>query len=140
MNRDITSFYLQWDNNGLTCVDDVAREEIAFYRRERIMTIRYFNGRKRILGGEKIKTDKAQTEIFFGFLEGIEKELESDYIVEVCDGSKWTIRIRDNTRKVKKIFGTVEYPPHGKQIEEYIEMFIENAKGYSKPKMFGCGD
>lgn len=43
-----------------------------------------------------------------------------------------------SSHKIKKVCGTVEYPPHGEKIEKYMRSFIEDGKSVIEPKMFGC--
>ena len=138
MENRVTTFRLQWINCGLVCGDDVVKEEITIRRQNHLMNICSYNGRNELVASERIKTGKEQTDEFFGFLSRIRNDFEADYRVDVCDGSAWTMQIWDSTRRLQKVSGTVKYPPHGKEMEQYLTDFIENAKGLSVPTMFGC--
>lgn len=140
MEGRITTFRLQWVSCNLAPSDEIASEEISVYRKNHLMTVRSFNGNGKIIEAECIKTGKAETDKFFDFLKEIRNDLNSDYRIEMCDGSEWTIRMWDSTKKMQKVCGTVGYPPHGKEIEKCLSEFIENARGFSTPIMFGCSD
>ncbi len=138
MENRVTTFRLQWNNCGLICGDDVVKEEITVRRQNHLMNICSYNGRNELVASERIKIGKEQTDEFFDFLSRIRNDFEADYQVEVCDGSAWTMQIWDSSRRLQKASGTVEYPPHGKEIEKYLTGFLENAKSLSTPEMFGC--
>lgn len=139
MKDRITCFKLDWYDWGLCCAEDAVQEEITIYRNKPILVIKELNGYGVICSCEVIHIEKDKIEAFFIFLEGIYDNWENDYTVEVCDGSAWKVRMWHSSRKVKKVCGTVEYPPHGKQIERFIRSFIANGKSNSEPRMFGCG-
>lgn len=140
MENRVTTFQLQWINYGFTDENEVVKEEIAILRRNHLLSICSYNGHNKLVESERIKTGKEQTDKFFDFLKEIRNDLKDDCELGVCNGPRWTIRIWDSTKKVQKLQGTTDYPPHGKEIEKYITDFIENDKGYSKPIMFGCVD
>lgn len=138
MEPRVTTFRLIWQNNGQICVDDVAREEITVRRRDCSLQFCVYNGGDELIDCEYIKPGKQPIEQFFDFLSGIRCGFEPDYMVEVCDGSEWTMQILDSSRRVQKVYGSVEYPPYGRKIEEYLMGLIESGKGHSIPTMFGC--
>ena len=84
--------------------------------------------------------EKEKVDAFFSFLEKISNEWADNYRVPVCDGSSWEIRMWSSSHKIKKVCGTVKYPPHGKKIEKYIREFISDSKEIIDPVMFGCGN
>lgn len=139
MKDRITCFKLNWYDWGLCCAEDAVQEEITIYRNKTILVIKELNGYDVICSCEVVHIEKDKTEDFFNFLERIYDNWENVYTVEVCDGSAWKVRMWHSSRKVKKVCGTVEYPPHGKQIERFIRSFIANGKSNSEPRMFGCG-
>ena len=75
---------------------------------------------------------------FFSFLEKISCEWESDYEILVCDGSSWEFRMWHSSHRIKKICGTIKYPPHGREIEKRIRLFIAKGKERINPMVFGC--
>lgn len=138
MKDRITCFKLHWYDWGLCCADDAVQEEITVYRNKNILVFKELNGYSVICSCEIVNIAQNQAEEFFAFLEKVSEELQEDYSVEVCDGSAWKLRMWHSSRKVKKVCGTIAYPPHGKEIENYIRSFIADGKSISKPRMFGC--
>ena len=138
MEDRITCFKLNWYDCGLSCAEDIVQEEIAIYRKDSYMAIKELNGYGVICSCKIIHLEKEKVEAFFGFLEKISNEWESDYKVLVCDGSSWEIRMWHSSHKIKKVSGTVKYPPYGKKIEKYIRSFISDSNEYIDPVMFGC--
>ncbi len=138
MKDRITCFKLDWYDWGLCCVEDAVQEEVTVYRNNRCLVIKELNGYGVIYSSEIIHIEADKAEGFFAFLEKITDEWEDDYSVEVCDGSAWKVRMWRTSRKVKKVCGTIAYPPHGKEIETYISSFIADGKSTSEPRMFGC--
>ena len=138
MKDRITCFKLNWYDCGLCCAEDAVQEEITIYRNNSYMVFKELNGYGVICSCEIIHIQREILNDFFGFLEKIYDEWKNDYKVEVCDGSVWEVRMWHSSHKVKKVCGTVDYPPHGKKIEKYIHSFILDGKSVIAPKMFGC--
>ena len=138
MKDRITCFKLNWYDWGLCYAEDVVQEELTIYRNNSLLVFRELNGYGAICSCEIIHIEKDKTTDFFNFLENIHDEWESDYKVEVCDGSAWVVRMWHSSHKFKKVCGTIEYPPHGKKIEEYILSFIRDGKSLCSPRIFGC--
>ena len=138
MTDKITSFKLNWYDCGLCCADDAVQEELAIYRNNNYMVFKELNGYGVIRSCEIIHIDQDRVSEFFDFLEKTSDKWETDYKVPVCDGSAWEVRMWHSSHKVKKVCGTVEYPPNGKKIEEYIHSFIMDGKSLIEPILFGC--
>lgn len=138
MKDNITCFKLNWYDCGESCVDNGVQEEIIIYRNDNLLVFREMNGYGVICSCELIHLEDDAVNKFFDFLEKIEDEWETDYKVEVCDGSEWKVRIWHSSHKVKKVCGTVEYPPNGVKIEKFIRSFITNSTSLISPKLFGC--
>ena len=138
MKDRITCFKLNWYDCGLCCADDAVQEELAIYRNNNYMVFKELNGYGVIRSCEIIHIDKDRVKEFFDFLEKTSAKWENDYKVPVCDGSAWEVRMWHSSHKVKKVCGTVEYPPNGKKIEEYIHSFIVDGKSLLEPMLFGC--
>lgn len=134
----ITCFKLNWHDCGLCCAENAVQEEITIYRKDGCMVFRELNGYGVICSCEIIHIENGKVQKFFDFLEKTFDEWENEYTIEVCDGSAWKVRMWYDSHKIKKICGTVEYPPHGKKIEKYIRSFIVDGKSLIVPKMFGC--
>lgn len=139
MKDRITCFKLNWYDWGLCCAEDAVQEEVTVYRNKSLLVFKELNGYGVVCSCEIIHIEKDATERFFAFLEKIHDEWETDYKVEVCDGSAWEVRMWRSSHQVKKVCGTVEYPPHGKKIEKYIRSFITDGKSIIEPRLFGCG-
>ena len=139
MKDRITCFKLNWYDCGLTCADNIVQEEVTIYRNDNYMVIKELNGYGVICSCEIIHIDKDKNEQFFEFLEKTYSKWEDDYAVRVCDGSKWKVRMWHSSHKVKKVCGTVKYPPNGKKIEKYIRSFVTDARSEVIPILFGCG-
>ena len=139
MKGRITCFKLNWYDCGLSCADDMVQEEITIYRNDNYMAIKELNGYGVICSCTIIHIENEKIDAFFGFLEKISNEWQDDYRVMVCDGSSWEMRMWHSSHKIKKVCGTVKYPPHGKKVEKYIRSFIMDSKESVNPIMFGCG-
>ena len=139
MKDKITCFKLNWYDCSLCCAEDAVQEEITVYRNDNLLVFRELNGYGVICLCEIIHVNPDTIETFFAFLEKIGDEWQTDYNVEVCDGSEWKVRMWHSSHKIKKICGTVEYPPHGKRIEKYIRSIIEDGRSLIEPQLFGCG-
>ena len=138
MKDRITCFKLHWYDWGLCCADDAVQEEITVYRNKNILVFKELNGYSVICSCEIVNIAQSQAEEFFAFLEKVSEELQEDYSVEVCDGSAWKLRMWHSSRKVKKVCGTIAYPPHGKEIENLIRSYIIDGKSTAEPRLFGC--
>ena len=138
MKDRITCFKLHWYDWGLCCAEDAVQEEITVYRNKNILVIKELNGYGVICSCEIIHIEADKAEAFFELLEKASVDWVDDYSVEVCDGSAWKMRMWHSSHKIRKVSGTITYPPHGKQIEQYIRSFIEAGKSAIEPKMFGC--
>lgn len=139
MNDRITCFKLNWYDCGLACAEYRVQEEITVYRKDNYMAIKELNGYGVICSCKIIHIEKEKVDSFFSFLEKISDEWESNYKVLVCDGGEWKVSMWYSSRKVKKVCGTIKYPPHGKKVEKYIRSFIMDSKENITPIVFGCG-
>ena len=138
MKDKITCFKLNWYDCRLSCADFIVQEEITIYRRGNRLVFKELNGYGVICSCEIVHIEGDKAEEFFDFLEKICNKWEDDYRVEVCDGSEWKVRMWHSSHKVRTVWGTIEYPPNGKKIEEYIRSFIVDGKSLIEPKIFGC--
>lgn len=68
------------------------------------------------------KVDRNKMEEFFEQLVSTIKvqDWNRDCSVEVCDGWNWKCKIRHSDNTIKKVIGTVEPPPRGKQLRNKI--------------------
>ena len=138
MQDKITCFKLNWYDCGLCCPEDMVQEEITIYRKKNCLVFKELNGYGVICSCEIIHVENDRVAKFFDFLEKILDEWENNYKVEVCDGSEWKIRVWHSSHTVKKVCGTVEYPPYGQKIERYLHSFIKDSNSIIEPRIFGC--
>ena len=103
-----------------------------------LMVFKELNGYGVVCSCEIIHIESDKVAKFFDFLEKTCDEWESDYKVQVCDGSEWKVRMWHSSHKVKTVCGTVEHPPNGKKIEKHLRSFVVDAKSLIEPKLFGC--
>lgn len=136
----ITCFKLNWYDCGLSCVEDKVQEEITIYRNDSYLSYKELNGYGVICSCKIIHIEKEKVDAFFVFLQKISDKWEDNYKVEVCDGSEWQVRMWHSSHKIKKVCGTVKYPPHGKKIEKYIRSFITESNEFIDPILFGCSN
>ena len=142
MDDKITCFKLNWYNYNERYVGDTDKEEITIYRKKKWMVFSETNGYGEVCSHEIINIDKNEVDIFFNFLEKIFEEFESEYRVDILDGSEWEMRLWHGSHKIKKIRGTcsscesIEIQLYIKQIEKYIRLFIEEAKSMINPRLF----
>ena len=138
MAKRITCFKLNWYDCGLACAENKVQEEITVYRNGNYMTYKELNGYGVICSCAIIHVEKEKVKTFFDFLEKSSDNWAENYKVEVCDGSAWEVRLWHSSHKIKKVYGTIKYPPHGAKVEKYIRSFITDSKEHIDPIMFGC--
>ena len=126
MADKITTFKYHWYNCGLSNADDVQHCEVAIYRNLNLLTILLDNGYKKRVGIKRLKLNKEQTNGFFEFLELNEGNWRSDYRIETCDGSEWTIQLYHSSHKVTKICGSVDNLPQIDEFREHISLLADN--------------
>lgn len=139
----ITSLQIDWYDNGVTCAEQIVHQAISVYRNiKQIIYSGYDAISKEPKEAFTVPIDAVQCEALFSLLETAESagEYEKDFAVRVCDGSAWNMRLRHSDRSTTLIEGTVYYPPHGKEIEEYIRAVFEAAFILIEPVIFGCQD
>ena len=118
-------------------IENRVQEEVAIYRNYNYMVMKELNGYGTVCSCEILHIDNDKSQQFFEFLEKTVDKWADDYTVRVCDGSSWKIRMWHSSHKVKKICGTVQYPPNGKKIEKYIRSFVADGKSDIVPILFG---
>ena len=139
--KRITSIQIDWYDNGLTCGEFIVHQVIAVYRNKSRIAYRGFNAiSKDPQETFDISMSKAKCEALFSLLEKGEAEhsFNQNYVVEVCDGSAWNMKLRHSDNKITLIEGTVEYPTHGEEIEKYIREAIDKVFVLNEPMIFGC--
>lgn len=137
MKNKITCFKLNWYDSGMCGIENMVQEEVTVYRNKNYIVIKELNGYGVICSSEIIHIDNDKSQQFFEFLEEAGDKWSDDYTVRVCDGSSWKIRMWYSSHKVKKVRGTVKYPPKGRKIEKYIRSLIADGKSDIVPILFG---
>ena len=140
MNR-ITSLQIDWYDNGLTCGDSIVHQVTSVYRNKKQIIYRGYNA----ISKEPQETftapmDATQCEALFSLLEKAESanDFDHDFVVRVCDGWAWDMRLRHSDKSITLVEGTVEYPTHGEEIEKYIRTALDQALILNEPMIFGC--
>ncbi len=139
----ITSLQIDWYDNGQTCVEWIVHQVVSVSRNKKQITYIGYNGISREPQETfSVPMDAAQCETLFSFLEKAEcaGDFRNDFVVEVCDGSAWSMKLRHSDRRITVTEGTVYYPTHGKEIEQYIRTAFEATRVLVEPVIFGCSD
>lgn len=63
------------------------------------------------------------------------KSNEEQYNIQVCDGSRWVLRIHNSDRSVQKYEGTVFYPNSVKPVTEIMQKALHLSD--IQPMLFG---
>ena len=139
-NTMITSIVLEWQSCGLCCSEDIICSKTKVFRRNCNITYEEYNGEGNLITSLQGLFTKSEGEQFFLLLEDVNDVITTatDYTVPVCDGSYWLLKLRYSDHTVRKIEGTVEYPPYGREIEQQLLKLCEEA-GARDPLLFGCG-
>ena len=137
----ITSLQIDWYDNGLTSGDSIVHQVISVYRNKKQIIYRGYNAiSKDPQETFTVPMGTEQCEDLFSLLEKAEcdKDFDRNFIVRVCDGWAWDMRLRHSDNSVTLIEGTVEYPTHGEEIEKYIRNALDQAHILTDPMIFGC--
>lgn len=121
-NKKITSIEIENTFFALCSVYEITREILKIYRIGKIKHYQYNGIFNHPFSEYNYKVNASEMDEFFKFLI-IEIKVQSwndDYSVEVCDGCSWECKIRYSDNTVKKITGTVEPPPRGNQLKNWI--------------------
>ena len=139
----ITSLQIDWYDNGETCGEWIVHQTVSISRNKKQITYNGYNGISREPQETfSVPMDAAQCEALFSSLEKAEcaGDFRNDFVVEVCDGSAWSMKLRHSDRRITVTEGTVYYPTHGKEIEQYIRTAFDAARILVEPVIFGCSD
>jgi hypothetical protein len=121
-NKKITSIKIINTSWGLIDIGEIAEQALTIYRTGKIKHQIYNRASDKPVNEYEYKINKADMNSFFNYLtDNVNiQEWKEDYSIEVCDGWCWELKIRYSDNTIKKVIGTVEKPPKGDQIEEYI--------------------
>jgi hypothetical protein len=120
--RRITSIEIRNSANGPFSAEEIISERLVVYRTGKIKH-NLFNGLSDLpVEKYEYKVDRSKIEEFFEQLSSTIKiqDWGKDYSVEVCDGWNWECKIRHSDNTIKKVIGTVEPPPRGKQLRDRV--------------------
>ena len=138
--KQITSFSVDWYDCGLCCAFDKTHERTTIYLRKKLIKVEKFNGLDELLSKEEYIVGGSDINEFFSFVNKTDSnnEWEKDYVVHVCDGSRWIMRLRYSDKTVKTVEGTVEKPDKGREIVKMIKNMLSKQMCIEDPVLFGC--
>lgn len=139
MKNAITSFCIDWYNCGLCCGEDIVREKTTLYLRKKSIKVSKYNGFDEKVEERTYNVLKKDMDSFFEFINRLDSnnEWESDYMVQVCDGSRWEMRLRHCDNTIKLIEGAVEKPVNADKIEKMIINMLNKSMCFDEPILFG---
>lgn len=122
MNKEIVSIEIKNKSNGIYNVDEIIAETFKIYRNGKIKHMQYNGVTEKPVKKYHYKANAEIINKFFEALISVFKiqNWKADYSVEVCDGWSWSIKITYIDNSTKKVVGTVDLPPMGKQLKEEI--------------------
>jgi len=124
----ITSCSFTWENNGLTCAEDILSVKTRILPTE--VQVRFYNGNG-LIGGRIWPLPHQQKQELFDLLEWCCHEWNhDDYSIDVCDGSHWQLKVCAKNKCLRKIEGTVEPPPQGQKIRNMIVTIVGDDNCY----------
>ena len=125
----ITSCTVTWDDCGLGCADDIRRVVTRILQTE--IQVRFYNGYGDLISGRIWPVSNQQkTEIFDCLNKSIQKLVNDDYSVEVCDGYCWEMKLCAKGKCLRLIKGTVEPPPQGQVIRYMVTKIVGDDNCY----------
>ena len=124
--KEITSIEIRNKSSGPICGDDVVTQKLIIYRNGKVEHYLYNGISLDPIKEYVYRVANNEIEQFFTFLTDEIKigRWKDYYSVPVCDGWSWVLDIRYSDHTIRKISGTVEAPPRGKRLEEYIKKMI----------------
>lgn len=127
LNKRITSIEIENTSWALCSSDEIVSEILKIYRNGDLKHFQYNGMVKKPVNAYIYKVDNAKIEEFFNTIVTKIKiqDWKDDYSVEVCDGKAWECRIRHFDNTIKKVIGTVEPPPRGKQLINLINKLAD---------------
>lgn len=122
VDKKITSIEIKNISCGLCSADDIVTEVLKIFRAGEIKHLQYNGWSEKPVNQYFYKVNHNDIEAFFDLLTVKIKvqDWDNDYRVEVCDGWTWECRIRHSDKTIKKVVGTVEPPPRGRQLKKLI--------------------
>ena len=122
-NRNpITTCTFTWEDCGLSFVEDVLCVKTRILHNE--IQIRFYNGYG-LMNGRILPLSDQQRQEFFDLLGQCCNEWKTDdFSVDVCDGSRWQLKMCSKGKCLRTIEGTVELPPRGQEIRDYLSKII----------------
>ena len=135
MMSKITSIEITNRASGPYYEDEIVVETVKIYRTGKIKHLQYNGLAEKPVKEFDYKICSAEMNTFFDLLVSRIKiqDWNEDYSVPVCDGWWWEFKMRHSNNTVKKVIGTVEPPPRGKQLRSLI---YKLAAFQVKPWMF----
>ena len=118
----ITSIEITNRASGPYNAEEIVAETVKIYRTGKIKHFQYNGLSEKPVNEFDYKISSAEMNTFFDLLVSRIKiqDWNEDYSVPVCDGWSWEFKMRHSNNTVKKVIGTVEPPPRGKQLRSSI--------------------
>lgn len=118
----ITSIEITNRSSGPYYEDEIVVETVKIYRTGKIKHLQYNGLSEKPVNEFDYKIGTAKMSTFFDQLVSriMIQNWNEDYSVPVCDGWSWEFKMRYSDNAVKKVIGTVEPPPRGKQLRSSI--------------------
>lgn len=118
----ITSIEITNRASGPYYEDEIVAETVKIYRTGEIKHLQYNGLSEKPVKEFHYKIGTAEMSTFFNQLVSRIKiqDWNEEYSVPVCDGWSWEFKMRYSNNTVKKVIGTVEPPPRGKQLRSSI--------------------
>ena len=118
----ITSSTFTWEDWGESYIEDVLCVKTRILPKE--IQIRFYNGYG-LMSGKILPLSGQQRQELFSLLWQCNNEWQTDdYSVDVCDGSRWKIKMCSKGKCLRTVEGTVELPPRGQEIKDCISKII----------------
>jgi hypothetical protein len=126
LHNRITSIEIKNISCGICSPGEISTETLIIYRKGKIKHLQ-FNGLSEIPVNEYVyNVYKNKMDKFFDDICTKIKiqEWKDDYSVEVCDGYTWECKIRHSDNTIKRVVGTIDPPPNGRQLNNLINKLV----------------
>ena len=119
----ITSFHLMWMDCSCHSVDSISTEKTTVHRKHCNIMCAQHDGHNQVLKSVAAQMELPTVEKLFKLMDSLVSDLKSNgkqFDIQVCDGSRWVLRIHNSDHSVQKYEETVYYPDSVKHITEIL--------------------
>lgn len=134
----ITSFDLMWMDCSCHSVDSLSAEKTTVHRKHCNIMCAQYDGHNQVLKSGAAQMELSEVEKLFELIDSLITDVKSNeeqYNIQVCDGSRWVLRIHNSDRSVQKYEGTVFYPNSVKPVTEIMQKALHLSD--IQPMLFG---